>query len=251
VHQEQRVLFLIESAPQRFVCTQQPDEEDGAALSGALCALAEAHMHAADVEQAGPGVEALLREAVQLAASPEPLQVQLWMERCCGQRVLTLSTCLCALLDQFALQAGAALCVCSRQTSQFLLLSPGQALASLRVEQGRPDEALAALQQSMALWYVPHPDSTQGKEAAAANTADAAKSGAKQGASGKQRASLTADELPSYEFRLETVKLLLELEDTIETAAEVHSPCREDKRRCTLLPPAPCYHRIASQTLVC
>ena len=53
---------------------QQPDEEDGAALSGALCALAEAHMHA-DVEQAGPRVEVLLREAVQLGASPEPLQV--------------------------------------------------------------------------------------------------------------------------------------------------------------------------------
>lgn len=203
---------------------QQPDDEDGAALSGALCALAEAHMHAADVEQAGPRVEALLREAVQLGASPEPLQVEPWRERRCSQRVYTLSTCSCALLDHIALQAGAALCVCgtgAEECLSFCLLSPEQALASLRVEQGRPDEALAALQQSMALWYVPHPDSTQGKEAAAAKMPNSGNSGAKQGAAGKQRAVLTTEELPSYEFRLETVKLLLELEDTIETAAEV------------------------------
>lgn len=61
---------------------QEPDEEDGAALSGALCALAEAHMHAADVEQAGPQVEALLQEALQLGPSPEPFQVH----PCCWQQ---------------------------------------------------------------------------------------------------------------------------------------------------------------------
>ena len=99
---------------------------------------------------------------------------------------------------------------------------PEQAVASLRVEQGRPDEALAALQQSMALWYVPHPDSTQGKEAAAGKVANGGNSGGK-------RAALTAEELPSYEFRLETVKLLLELEDTIETAAEVHREVLAEK----------------------
>ena len=54
---------------------QQPGGEGSAALSGALCALAEAHMHDADVRQAGPQVEALLQEALQLGASLQPLQV--------------------------------------------------------------------------------------------------------------------------------------------------------------------------------
>ena len=100
------------------------------------------------------------------------------------------------------------------------MLAPcGQALASLRVEEGRPDEALAALRQSLALWYVPHPDSTQGQ---AAVTEKGGGSGAVKGPKGKQQVALMAEELPSYEFRLESVKLLLELEDTIETAAEVH-----------------------------
>lgn len=57
---------------------QEADGEAAAALSGALCALAEAHMHAADVEQVGQQVEALLREALQLGPSPEPLQVTCW-----------------------------------------------------------------------------------------------------------------------------------------------------------------------------
>jgi hypothetical protein len=132
---------------------------------------------------------------------------------CPVQAVRPAKRCCCCCCCLYAVTANGCPSIC--------LLSPGQALASLRVEQGRPDEALAALQQSMALWYVPHPDSTQGKEAAAANAANGGRSGAKQGATGKQRAGLTAEELPSYEFRLETVKLLLELEDTIETAAEV------------------------------
>ena len=195
-------------------------------LSGALCALAEAHMHAADVEQAGPRVEALLREAVQLGASPEPLQVrQNWTLSPSNSLSQTFSTCSFRLC---ALRLLLPFCGCSdcQETSQHALAFPEQALASLRVEQGRPDEALAALQQSMALWYVPHPDSTQGKEAAAGRVANGGNSGGKRAAAGQQRAGLTAEELPSYEFRLETVKLLLELEDTIETAAEVHSLCR-------------------------
>ena len=80
-----------------------------------------------------------------------------------------------------------------------------QVLASLRVEQGRPQEALAALHKSMGLWYTPHPESSAGREAAG-------------------KAPPSPAEQPSYEFRLEAVKLLLELEDTIETAAEVRPP---------------------------
>lgn len=83
---------------------------------------------------------------------------------------------------------------------------PLQVLASLRVEQGKPDEAMAFLQQSMALWYDDQPLSD----------ADARP---------ETRQS------PSYEFRLETVKLLLELDETINTAYDVlHDLVEEDDR---------------------
>lgn len=81
-----------------------------------------------------------------------------------------------------------------------------QVLASLRVEQGRPEEALQFLHQSMALWYEQPPDGPEGPVAAA-------------GAAAQE-----VQEPPSYEFRLETVKLLLELEDTINTAYNVGPP---------------------------
>ena len=77
-------------------------------------------------------------------------------------------------------------------------------MASLRVEQGRPDEALAFLHQSMALWYEQPPDGD-----------------APGGSGGGGDSGGHVQEPPSYEFRLETVKLLLELDDTINTAYNV------------------------------
>ncbi len=56
---------------------QDPDDGEGReALAEALCALAEAHLHASDVDEAGQQVESLLQQALRLGASPEPLQVR-------------------------------------------------------------------------------------------------------------------------------------------------------------------------------
>lgn len=79
-----------------------------------------------------------------------------------------------------------------------------QVMASLRVEQGKPDEAMAFLQQSMALWYDDQPPSDADRQMSDAD-----------GQAPDER------QTPSYEFRLETVKLLLELDDTINTAYDV------------------------------
>lgn len=43
---------------------QEADEEESTALAGALCALAEAHMHASDVEQAGSQVDTKLDDQI-------------------------------------------------------------------------------------------------------------------------------------------------------------------------------------------
>lgn len=99
----------------------------------------------------------------------------------------------------------------------------GQVLASLRVEQGRPHEALPFLRQSMALWYEQPPEGPK----AVGETAAAA-SGPRE-----------VQELPSYEFRLETVKLLLELEDTINTAYHV---CTARTSRLCCCSAAVCIH---------
>ena len=84
---------------------------------------------------------------------------------------------------------------------------PGQALASLRYEQGRPEEALGLLRGSMKLWF--KEDAEEGEEG------------------GEEAMEDEEDEggvLPSYEFRFECAKLLLELDDHTDTAVAVRSP---------------------------
>ena len=78
-----------------------------------------------------------------------------------------------------------------------------QALASLRSLQGFPDEALALLRQSIAIWLPLAPP------AAAVN--------------GEQEEAppLMGADLPSFEFRFEAAKLLLDLDETTEVVVSI------------------------------
>ena len=88
---------------------------------------------------------------------------------------------------------------------------PGQAMASLRYEQGRPEEALAQLQGSMKLWFRGAEDEEGDEEGMAAEGAAAA---------GRRDEDEDAAQ-PSYEFRFECAKLLLELDEATDSAIQV------------------------------
>jgi predicted Zn-dependent protease len=75
---------------------------------------------------------------------------------------------------------------------------PLQAMSSLRVLQEREEEALSILLESLKLWW------NLGKDTDVEEDED------------EERGRI-----PSYEFRFETAKLLLELDSTTETAAEI------------------------------
>lgn len=85
---------------------------------------------------------------------------------------------------------------------------PLQAMCGLRVLQGREEEALGLLKASLKLWW--EEKNNEGEE---------------QNNEGEEQNSEENDEnddaLPSYEFRFETAKLLLELDTTTDTAAEI------------------------------
>lgn len=87
-----------------------------------------------------------------------------------------------------------ALSFCAGQSPE-----PLQALCSLRVLQGREEEALSILLESLGLWWNPKDED-------------------------KEDSDCHEDEgnrIPSYEFRFESAKLLLELDTTTEIAAEI------------------------------
>ena len=94
---------------------------------------------------------------------------------------------------------------------------PGQAMASLRYEQGRPEEALAQLQGSMKLWFRGAEDEEGDEEGMAEGAAAAA---------GRRDEDEDMTQ-PSYEFRFECAKLLLELDEATDTAIQV---CRMQSR---------------------
>ncbi|KAK9827266.1 hypothetical protein WJX81_005908 [Elliptochloris bilobata] len=94
---------------------------------------------------------------------------------------------------------------------------PLQVLASLRVEQGRPEEALAALPREMG------GSGGQMGEGEDESREDAADEADGDDSDGWEEASdgAGADELPSYEFRFEAAKLLLELDSRTDAVAQV------------------------------
>ena len=86
---------------------------------------------------------------------------------------------------------------------------PELVIASLCVELGKAEEARMALRRSMAVWR---------RQGADADDADATNDG---GGADDAMVDGDAAATPSYEFRFETAKLALELEEGTETAVDI------------------------------
>lgn len=89
-----------------------------------------------------------------------------------------------------------------------------QVLASLRVEQQQPEEALQHLRTSMQKWF-PSLQSMM-----AESDAHSRDSNEEDDVTDEADDEVTAP-LPSFEFRFETAKLLIELDETTEAAVQV------------------------------
>lgn len=195
-------------------------------------------------------------EAAEAAATKEHLDAMLASALCSLAELLTNNAAKAAEGGGGGGEALAAVATeCEALLGEAAAVCPGspeplQGLASLRKEQGKEEEALALLRQSLALWFRPTPpsddddagDADAGEAApasgsvAAANLADelgaeAAGAGGVEGSGSEDGAESGSemdlgdfddeDDLPSYEFRFETAKLLLELDESVETASQV------------------------------
>lgn len=89
-----------------------------------------------------------------------------------------------------------------------------QVMASLRVEQHKPEEALQHLRTSMHKWF----PSLQ--KMLADSDADPQDNDEQDDAVDQSDDEIMAA-LPSFEFRFETAKLLIELDETTEAAVQV------------------------------
>lgn len=140
-----------------------------------------------------------------------------------------LSSALCSLAELLmgvlheavdeAEDINAILCSAGMQECEALLIEarqlwssspePLQAMCSLRILQCREEEALELLKTSLGLWH---------------RTSAADEEAAEEEEEGKGPFALPCtghENLPSYEFRFETAKLLLELDETTSVATEV------------------------------
>lgn len=215
------------------------------------------------VQQQGkePAAEAGSEEAAEQAAIKQHLDS-------------TLASCLCSLVEVLMNKGQASEqgissveAECEQLLGEARSLVPSspeplQALASLRQQQGKEEEALALLRQSLALWFKPLPEDSDEEgeegegekkkeaEGGAAAEAEAAAAGGKAGKAAKGSKEEEAEEeelgsqdtegseededeemewdsddegqlMPSYEFRFEAAKLLLELDESVETASQV------------------------------
>lgn len=164
-----------------------------ASLCSALCALVEARLSAEGVESAGDDCEALLRRA---EAS-----------------------------NSASAAAGAAAADVSSGSSPSpprRSPEPTQILASLRLEQGRRDEALEALRASAATWL---PRAVAALEQANNGEDDENDDDDDENENGEKTdlGNLIDDlsDLPPYESRFEAAKLFLELDETTESAIAI------------------------------
>ncbi|GLI63511.1 hypothetical protein VaNZ11_006496 [Volvox africanus] len=183
-------------------------------LSGALCSLSEMLLHQS------------IQQQQQEQQGQEGQQSQP-----CGERTPGVS-----VVQEVAEEVDRLLALASAADPSSP--EPGQALASLRYEQGRTSEALEALRRSMALWYTPSSKDEDGSEGGDEGGNGVGPRGAAAAAADGDEEMLDAspgdgsedsddgseddqDEGPSYEFRLECAKLLLELDETTTTAIDV------------------------------
>ena len=116
-----------------------------------------------------------------------------------------------------------------------------QVLASLRVEQQKPDDALQHLRESMQKWF----PSLQRMMAESNSDRDEEE---EEKAMQDEEHDLDA-QLPSFEFRFETAKLLIELDETTEKAVQVSLASMAKSFSNHLLQQEPLATRLASSYL--